>query len=447
QVFQPTQKPHASKRKHKGKGVKPTPKLKAAWVDDDDEEVEVNLEDQSRLRKLRKTEKDVHVDGKELQRRLKNQYVVYSAHGSVEWADPQNFLGPRTTADSDDSEEEDEAELVRSTGKMLEDSGELLPQGALEIVRMKDANQHAPSNAVIQSVQFHPNGQLLLTAGLDKTLHLFQVDGTTNAKVENVFVKDLPITDAKFSYGGQRAVLSGPRSYFFSYDLEAGKITKIPGVFGRKESKREKFVVSASGDRLVFLASDGYMNVVSAKTYESIGNLKMNGEVSSATFCEDDRYLLSTGSDGQVYKWDMRTRRCVFVHDDEGSLGSQAVAASTDGKYYATGSQSGVVNIYDNAGLTAKPKPRKALMQLTTRVDNLKFNADSQILAMASKDTKDALKFVHLPSFTVFSNWPSARTPLHYVSAMDFSPSSGYFACGNARGRVLLYRVTHYKST
>lgn len=328
---------------------------------------------------------------------------------------------------------------------MLENSGELLPQGSLEIVRMKDANQHAPSNAVVQSVQFHPNGQLMLTAGLDKTLRLFQVDGSNNANIENVFVQDLPMIDAKFTLGGQRAVLTGPRQYFFSYDIEAGKITKIPGLYGRKEKKREKFVVSDNGETIVFLGSNGYLDVVSAKSYESIGTLKMNGNVNSAVFCENDRYLLSIGSDGQVYKWDMHTRRCVFVHDDEGSLGNHALAAS--GKYYAAGSKSGVVNIYDNAGLTAKPKPRKALMHLTTQVDHLKFNSNSEILAMASTDTKDSLKMVHMPSLTVFANWPTAHTPLHYVSAMDFSPNSGYFAVGNARGRVLLYRLTHYKST
>ncbi|KAG1711779.1 hypothetical protein DVH05_009022 [Phytophthora capsici] len=417
-------------------------KLKAAWVDDDDEEMEVNLEEQPQLRKLRKTEQDKVVDGKELNRRLKTFYQ--SAHGAVSWADPKNFLGDRQV-DSDDSDNEEEAELLRSTGNMMEDSGDLLPQGTLEVARMKDANQHAPSNAVIQSVQFHSNGQLMLTAGLDKTLHLFQVDGSNNANIENVFVKDLPILDAKFTLGGDRAVLTGPRQYFFSYDIEAGKITKIPGLFGRKERNRKKFVVSNSGETIVFLGSEGYMDVVSAKSYESIGTLKMNGSVESAAFCDNDRFLISTGSDGQVYKWDMRTRRCVFVHDDEGSLGNHALAAS--GKYYACGSKSGVVNIYDNAGLTAKPKPRKALMHLTTQVDHLMFNANSEILAMASTDAKDSLKMVHMPSLTVFANWPTAHTPLHYVSAMDFSPNSGYFAVGNARGRVLLYRLTHYKST
>lgn len=382
-----------------------------------------------------------------------SRFQSSAAGGSVAWADPQNFLGDKSQQDGGDMASDDEEEalsaedIVRTTGKLLESAGDVLQQGSLDICRMKDANQHNPSNAVVQSVQFHPNGQLLLTAGLDKTLHLFQVDGTSNAKVENVFLKDLPLLDAKFTLGGSRVVLSGPRPYFFSYDLEAGRVTKIPGIIGRKEKKLERFTVSQSGDHAVFLGSDGFMSVVSARSYEWIGNMKMNGSVKSATFCEDDRYLLSTGSDGDIYKWDMRTRKCVFVHHDEGSLGNHAIAASRDGRYYAAGSDSGVVNVYDNAGLSAPSKPRKALMQLTTQADSLKFNPDSQILAMASKDARDALKFVHLPSFTVFSNWPTARTPLHYVSAMDFSPSSGYFAVGNARGRVLLYRLTHYKST
>jgi U3 small nucleolar RNA-associated protein 18 len=162
----------------------------------------------------------------------------------------------------------------------------------------------------------------------------------------------------------------------------------------------------------------------------------------------------------------MRTRKCLYVQRDEGSLCSGAIAASPNGNFYATGSSSGVVNVYKNDGPKAFSTPHKSLMQLTTRIDYLKFNPDSQILAMASKDTKDALKLVHVPSFTVFGNWPSSKTPLHYVSAMDFSPNSGkcmyynkqsdiiscvviigYFACGNARGRVLLYRLTHYGST
>ena len=50
---------------------------------------------------------------------------------------------------------------------------------------------------------------------------------------------------------------------------------------------------------------------------------------------------------------------------------------------------------------------------------------------------------VHLPSLTVFSNWP-ALASLGCVSALDLSPQSHYLALGNVRGQVPLYRLNHY---
>ena len=69
-----------------------------------------------------------------------------------------------------------------------------------------------------------------------------------------------------------------------------------------------------------------------------------------------------------------------------------------------------------------------------------------ELLAIASDRTKDALKLIHLPTGTVFQNWPSDRTPLRKVTSLDFSPGGGYLAVGNSRGRVLLYRLNHYGS-
>ena len=66
------------------------------------------------------------------------------------------------------------------------------------------------------------------------------------------------------------------------------------------------------------------------------------------------------------------------------------------------------------------------------------------MLMMASRLKKDALRVVHLPSGTVFSNFPPRGAPLHYVHCAAFSPGGGYLAAGNARGRVLLWRLHHY---
>ena len=66
------------------------------------------------------------------------------------------------------------------------------------------------------------------------------------------------------------------------------------------------------------------------------------------------------------------------------------------------------------------------------------------MLAFASRMKRDSLRVAHIPSCTVFSNWPSSKTPLHYVHSLAFSPRCGFLAVGTARGRVLLYRLHHY---
>ena len=88
--------------------------------------------------------------------------------------------------------------------------------------------------------------------------------------------------------------------------------------------------------------------------------------------------------------------------------------------------------------------PLRELGNLTTAVDTLRFSPDSRVLCFASRMAKDALRLLHVPSLTVFSNWPTSRSPLNYVHAADFSPHCGFLAIGNAKGRALLYRLHHY---
>ncbi len=57
------------------------------------------------------------------------------------------------------------------------------------------------------------------------------------------------------------------------------------------------------------------------------------------------------------------------------------------------------------------------------------------------------MRLIHVPTGTVFSNWPGQRTPLHKVTAIDFSPGGAYLAVGNRKGKVLLYRLKAYSNS
>jgi U3 small nucleolar RNA-associated protein 18 len=84
----------------------------------------------------------------------------------------------------------------------------------------------------VQSVQFHPRAPVILTAGLDKTVRLFHIDGKENPKVQSFFIKDLPIFSAHFTQDGSQIILTGRRNYFYSISLETGKPIRTTGIRG-----------------------------------------------------------------------------------------------------------------------------------------------------------------------------------------------------------------------
>ena len=156
--------------------------------------------------------------------------------------------------------------------------------------------------------------------------------------------------------------------------------------------------------------------------------------------------MLSSGGDGHVYHWDLRTRTCLHKGIDEGSINGTALCTAPIGNLFAAGSASGLVNVYNrDEFLGGKRKPIKTLEHLRTEVDFMKFNHDAQILAICSRMQKSSLKLVHVPSFTVFSNWPPGNRTLQYPRCLDFSPAGGFMAAGNASGNVLLYKLHHYQ--
>ena len=107
-----------------------------------------------------------------------------------------------------------------------------------------------------------------------------------------------------------------------------------------------------------------------------VTTLKMNAASRAVAFSSDGLTMLSSGGDGRVYVWDVRQRRCRHVFVDEGCVKSTALAVSPNGQFVACGSDAGVVNVYEAATCysAAQPKPVKAVMNLTTAIDSLKFN-------------------------------------------------------------------------
>eukprot|EP00537_Pseudo-nitzschia_pungens_P007129 CAMPEP_0172362714 /NCGR_PEP_ID=MMETSP1060-20121228/6255_1 /TAXON_ID=37318 /ORGANISM="Pseudo-nitzschia pungens, Strain cf. cingulata" /LENGTH=596 /DNA_ID=CAMNT_0013085275 /DNA_START=82 /DNA_END=1872 /DNA_ORIENTATION=+ len=429
---------------------------KPVWEDPDDAKAAL-IDGNSRLKKLRRSRQETEaLSSHELEQRLRQRYESSSqSTARTDWA--TKAKGRSTKKDDNDEDTDEVALTLFSTSKsLLASSRNQLPQNFLNIVRCPDVNLADPNKAVLRCIDFHPASDpeqpLMLTAGLDKTLRFFQVGEEKSEKIHGIHFPEMPIYSASFLGDTGKVVLSGRRKFFYFYDMISGKVDLVPSILGRDERSWERHTVSPDGKLIAFVGNDGYVVLVDAFSKQSIGSLKLNGSVRAITFTRDGSELLASGSDGDIYRWDINSRQCIerFSNGD-GTITSSLAVSNTS---LAVGAESGVVNLYSEhrarksrssllGGVQTKT-PLKSIMNLPTSADVVSFNSDGQILAMSSQREKHGAKLLHVPSRTVFSNWPTAQTPLGYVFSMKFSPGSKFLTIGNDKGKCLLYKINQY---
>ncbi|KAI0651380.1 WD40 repeat-like protein [Trametes meyenii] len=394
----------------------------SAWTDVDDATLEVSLANDKRRRKLRDALEDDTVVGRDYERRLRRQYQKINP--TPEWAtDARKRLhtgaGKRRRSSADFEIESDVTEdtvgaldsLLSGTESVLaRKQAKVLPHGTLSIEHLRDANLSAKAEGEVKTVQFHPSPQVpvLLTASTDRRLRLFTVDGHTNPHLQTLHVPSFPVTNAMFHPGGTSVLLTGPRPFYYTYDLQTGAIQRSPrGLWGTtfsstslaaQDGSMEICSFDSTGSVLAVAGRRGHVHLVDwrAGGAQVVGDVKMNAGARSLWWSGEQ--LLSLGEDSEVYVWDVGQRRCVRRWKDDGGYGSQLLMGDRSGKYLATGSRMGIVNVYESdaaSGSSDRPKPLKALENLTTAVTSLRFNHDSQLLAVASNVKKDQMRMVY----------------------------------------------------
>lgn len=374
--------------------------------------------------------------------------------------------------DSDDEEDEDLsvqplANLLRSTAALTRSTQttstkrlKLRPE-VIGIERMKDIQPTQPS--AITSLTIHPTLPLLLSSGPSSTLYLHHLHphptppDPANPLITSFHLKHTPLSTTAFSppslaspQASPTIYLSGRRRYFHTWDLSTGLIRKITRLYGQQATQRTFEILKPSpcGRYIALLGSDrkggGLVNILSATTSQWLSQPRLESRKGLADFawwCNGEGIVL-VGRGGEVAEFSMQENKIVARWQDEGAVGITTIAlggrvAGFDNRnkkaappmlgpdrWIAIGSTSGIVNLYDRTSWietgppSTNPVPTKTLENLTTPVSRLCFSPDGQVLCMASRWKRDALRLVHLPSCTVYRNWPTSKTPLGRVSAV-----------------------------
>jgi U3 small nucleolar RNA-associated protein 18 len=269
-----------------------------------------------------------------------------------EWAAQSKRKRKRDEMEVDDDPLKSLNNLANTTASII-DAGrkQPLPKGTIDIERLRDANQASKTEGDVKAVMFHPSAtvSVMLCAGGDRRLKLFNIDGHSNPLLQTVHIPSLPMTSAVFHPSGSHILLTGPRPYFYNYNLQSGICTQSPrGLWGSFASKvdnvdhsLEKNAFSPNGDILAVAGRRGHIYLVdwTAGNTQVVASLKMNTSIKSLWWnnsaSSDTRELYTLGENSEVYVWDIRSRKCLRRWKDDSGYGTTAITSSPSGAHLA----------------------------------------------------------------------------------------------------------------
>ncbi|KAH6689026.1 U3 small nucleolar RNA-associated protein [Plectosphaerella plurivora] len=474
-----------------------------AWEDSDDERLTVSLAGVSQLRKLRISADEDVVSGAEYAQRLRRQFVVLNP--LPKWAKesegrPAKRRRRSSAAASDENSSDSSDEEGNEGGddlaaapleKLLRDVRSLAGRGGADAAKKKrlrpeviDIQRTRPipdqHKAAVSNLSFHPEFPVLLSSSVSSVLYLHHINPTAhptpNPMLTSVQAQQVDVRRAEFLYPqGDQIFFAGRRRYFHSWDLQSGVVQKTTQVQGHRLEHRsmESFRLSPCGRYMGIVATTkkggGIVNIISVTSRQWIAAARMDSRHGIASFAwwSNGEGMTVLGRDGSVGEYSMESRRFLGIWHDEGCVGGLVVAlgghhgpAALGGdRWVAVGSSSGVANIYDRNEIITRdaaaadpdsadalvfkenPEPAKRLEQLVTSITVLTFSPDGQLLAFGSHQKQDALRLVHLPSCTVYRNWPTEKTPLGRVTCVAFGKNSDLLAVGNDNGKIRLWEI------
>ncbi|XP_059610541.1 U3 small nucleolar RNA-associated protein 18 homolog [Phlebotomus argentipes] len=402
-------------------------KRKHAWEDSDDEEVTIK----QGLEKTHK--KSLLLDpGAEYKKYLSKKYQKIV--GEPKWADMD-----RVESDSDDDE------LLKTAGHVLKGKRGALGENTIGFKRLEDLNKSTYCEGLVTSVEFHPTSSVALVTGLRGIASIYSIEKTKCDKLHSIQFKKFPLRCARLSLDGSEAILGSKTSCFFTYNLITGQQQKhfLP----KGMTKMRNFEISPNGEFLAVAGRFGEIHLLTVTTKEWICTLKQEHDVAAMAFSPDSRKLFVHSRDSEVSVFDLTAQKMMHRFMDDGCVSGSSIATSPSGKFLATGSGQGIVNVYDaeNVLLSKMPTPTKIFKNLVTSISSTTFNPSSELLAMCSSEANDALKLAQFPSAKVFSNFPGNNLTKAKPNVLRFSPGGRYLAVGNLNGRVSLYLLKHYE--
>lgn len=252
---------------------------KPAWVDEEDDGIEVGHALNAQGRKL--PSGGLNSRNNKYSNLLRHKFE--SSFGTPKWAS-LNRKQQHSDSDSDD-------EILRTCGFLSKPTSASISPNVLEFKKVRDLNRETYSEGpYINTIEFHPTSSVALVAGNGGIATLFAVDGKKNNKLHSVAFEKFPIVCAKFLHNGNEALLGSRRNHIFSYDLLAAKAVRINLPTGLTQFKH--FIISPDSEVIAAAGKWGEVHLLSSYSKERISILKQDSEITALTFSPSGNYIV-----------------------------------------------------------------------------------------------------------------------------------------------------------
>jgi WD40 repeat protein len=337
------------------------------------------------------------------------------------------------------------------------------------IYNIRESNRLSGHSGRVLSVRFSPNGNLIASASADRTIKLWNVNGTLlktlkghrNAvwsvnfspdgkllastgndgtiKVWNVatgkLLKTLQghnpmLASVNFSSNGRILSVTSWNGTVGLFDLERAKLLTLirahQDIAGDSRfSPDGKILASASFDRTIKL-----WRVADGKAVRTLTGHR--DRLTGISFSPDGKTLASASFDKTVKLWNLETGEVLKTFEGH-SAPVRSVSFNSTGRILASASEDGTIKLWDR--LAEEDIEPQTLTGHTGHVSDVTFSPDGKLLASASAD--HTVRLWHLAGIEPYI----VEGHQGRIWSTKFSPNGKLLASASADGLVKLWRV------
>ncbi|MBG1259620.1 hypothetical protein F8S20_11070 [Nostoc sp. BAE] len=327
--------------------------------------------------------------------------------------------------------------LTRTWGSVL--SAAFSPDGKLlaicvdneiylwEVANIKQIITCNGHTALVQSLSFSPDGQILASGSNDQTVKLWNVH--TGQCLKTLQGHTSWVQSLSFSPDGQMLASGSNDQTVRLWDVHTGQYLKIL----LAHTCRVIFVTfNPNRLTLVTAGEDQTVRIWDVHTGQCLRSLAIDINWLQSIALSPNGQTLVTASNGTTVKfWDLANGECIKTLADYSSY-VWAVAFSPDGRILATGSEDKTVKLWD----VVSGECLQSLHGHSDRVWLLTFNPDGQTLLSASENQTIKLWDIHsgkcLRTLEGYSNW---------ILSVVFSPDGQMLASSSEDQTMRLWDV------